>query len=119
MTPGTVRAPMASTVVEVQVAAGDAVQAGQTLLIVEAMKMEHELRAEADGRVEAVLAQVGENVEAGDVLLRIVPMQHEARAAATPDGARASPASAPASARRASGSTRCPPSLPGSGPPPG
>ena len=95
MTQRTVRAPMASTVVEVLVATGDAVHAGQPLLIVEAMKMEHELRAEADGRVEAVLAEVGESVEADDVLLRLAPMRHESPRAGRPgDGAGAAASAA-------------------------
>jgi acetyl-CoA carboxylase carboxyltransferase component len=69
--PGTIHAPMACTVVDVLVAAGDAVRAGQTLLILEAMKMEHELRADADARVFSVLARVGETVAEGDLLLHL------------------------------------------------
>ena len=66
-----IHAPMASTVVEVRVAAGDSVHAGQTLLILEAMKMEHEIRAAADGQVLAVSARAGELVAEGDLLLRL------------------------------------------------
>ncbi|MES3012396.1 MAG: acetyl-CoA carboxylase biotin carboxyl carrier protein subunit, partial [Pseudomonadota bacterium] len=47
----TIHAPMACTVVEVPVAAGQTVRAGQTLVVIEAMKMEHEIRAEADAQV--------------------------------------------------------------------
>ena len=66
-----VHAPMACTVVALQAAPGDVVRAGQALLIVEAMKMEHELRATADGRVVQVLAQVGETVAEGDLLVQL------------------------------------------------
>ena len=65
----TIRAPMACTVVEVLVAAGQAVQAGQTLLVLEAMKMEHELRAERDGQVLRVDTRAGELVAEGAVLM--------------------------------------------------
>ena len=65
-------APMACTVVKVMTAAGQSVRAGQALLIVEAMKMEHEIRAEVDSEVLAVLARAGEMVAEGDVLLQLV-----------------------------------------------
>jgi acetyl-CoA carboxylase carboxyltransferase component len=68
-----IAAPMASTVVEVAVTPGQAVRRGDLLLVVEAMKMEHEIRAEFDARVEQVLAREGEVVEAGDVLLELAP----------------------------------------------
>ena len=63
-------APMAATVVEVAVAAGQAVAPGDLLLVLEAMKMEHELRATAHGTVAEVAAQAGEVVAHGDLLLR-------------------------------------------------
>ena len=66
-----IHAPMACTVVEVRVVAGQAVQAGQTLLVLEAMKMEHEIRASADGTVLSVLARAGELVAEGDLLLQL------------------------------------------------
>ncbi|AKJ31421.1 biotin carboxylase [Caldimonas brevitalea] len=68
-----VRAPMAAAVVHLGVAAGDHVRAGQTLLVLEAMKMEHEIHAPADARVEAVLAQAGEMVAEGETLVRLAP----------------------------------------------
>ena len=54
-----IHAPMASTVVAVLVAPGEPVRTGQVLLILEAMKMEHEIRAVAAGEVLAVLARGG------------------------------------------------------------
>ena len=68
-----VRAPMASTVVEVLVAPGAAVSAGQAVVIVEAMKMEHELCAGVDGTVAELLVQAGDAVDEGDVLVRVGP----------------------------------------------
>ena len=64
-------APMAGTVVEVCVVVGESVRAGQALLILEAMKMEHELRAPADAQVVGVMTRVGELVAEGDLLLRL------------------------------------------------
>ena len=68
-----IQAPMACTVVEVLVVAGQAVRAGQPLLIVEAMKMEHEICAEADAQVLQVSARAGEMVAEGDLLIRLGP----------------------------------------------
>lgn len=61
--------PLQSQVVEVCVAVGDAVRAGDPLVIVEAMKMEHELRADTDGCVVELLCAVGDVVHEGDPLL--------------------------------------------------
>ena len=63
------RAPLAGTVVAVAVAPGDPVAAGDELLVIEAMKMEHEVRAQAPGLVREVAAAVGATVAAGDVLV--------------------------------------------------
>jgi acetyl-CoA carboxylase carboxyltransferase component len=65
----TLRSPLQSQVAEVCVAVGDTVRAGDPLVIVEAMKMEHELRAEADGCVAEVFCAVGDAVHEGDALL--------------------------------------------------
>jgi acetyl-CoA carboxylase carboxyltransferase component len=67
----TIHAPMACTVVEVLVSEGQAVRAGQALLIVEAMKMEHEICAPADAQVLAVSARAGEMLGEGDLLIRL------------------------------------------------
>ena len=65
----TVMAPMPGRVVRVLVAVGDRVTAGQAVVIVEAMKMENELRAPRDGVVREVAAREGAAVEAGAVLV--------------------------------------------------
>ena len=61
-------APMPGTVLAVHAAAGDAVAAGQLLMIVEAMKMEHRITAPRAGTLREVRAQPGDQVSAGDLL---------------------------------------------------
>lgn len=61
-------APMPGKVVRVLAAAGDAVEAGQGLLVVEAMKMQNEIRSPKSGKVERLLVKEGQNVNAGEVL---------------------------------------------------
>ena len=69
--PAPLVAPMPGLVVRVNVAPGDAVQPGQPLVVMEAMKMENELRASAPGRVRRVLATPGTAVEKGAVLVEV------------------------------------------------
>jgi propionyl-CoA carboxylase alpha chain len=64
---GSLLAPMPGTVVAVPVEPGVTVTAGETLLVLEAMKMQHAIKAPADGVVSLEVA-VGEQVAAGDVL---------------------------------------------------
>jgi biotin carboxyl carrier protein len=66
-----VKSPMPGRVMRVLVAAGDRVTAGQPVVVVEAMKMENELRAPGDGVVTAVNAQEGAAIDAGAVLVVI------------------------------------------------
>ena len=67
--PKPVRAPMPGLVVRVDVEAGQEVKAGQALGIIEAMKMENELKAEAGGVVSRVLVEAGLAAEKGAVLI--------------------------------------------------
>jgi biotin carboxyl carrier protein len=67
----TVRAPMPGKVVKVLVAADTQVKAGAGLVVVEAMKMENELRAPHDGLVREVAVREGQAVEAGERLVTI------------------------------------------------
>ena len=66
--PGSLVAPMPGRVLRVEVAEGDAVVAGQALIVLEAMKTEHTLRAPQDGVVGALRAVVGALVDAGELL---------------------------------------------------
>jgi biotin carboxyl carrier protein len=61
-------APMPGKVVRLLVKAGDHVEAGQGLLVVEAMKMQNEIRSPKSGIVERVFAKEGQPVNAGEVL---------------------------------------------------
>ncbi|HJR61277.1 MAG TPA: acetyl-CoA carboxylase biotin carboxylase subunit [Vicinamibacterales bacterium] len=64
-------APMPATVTRVNVEAGAVVRKGETLLVLEAMKMELPVRAPADGTVTAISCRVGEMVQAGAVLAEL------------------------------------------------
>jgi len=61
-------APMPGKVVRVLVKAGDEVRTGQGLLVVEAMKMQNEIRSSKNGTVERVMAVEGQAVNAGEIL---------------------------------------------------
>ena len=65
------RAPMPGSVVAVPVAVGDAVQAGDTLVIIESMKLEVSLRAECAGTVSAVSCSVGATFDKDAVLVTL------------------------------------------------
>jgi acetyl/propionyl-CoA carboxylase alpha subunit len=67
--PAPIVAPMPGLVVRINVAPGDTVEAGQGVVVMEAMKMENELRAPADARVVHVRAVEGASVEANTVLV--------------------------------------------------
>lgn len=69
--PTEVHAIIPGVVVSVSVAAGDQVTAGQQLLVVEAMKMQNELRAPREGTIERVAVGPGETIEVGNLLLVI------------------------------------------------
>ena len=65
------RAPMPGKVVEVRIAEGTAVEAGQCLVVIEAMKMQNELTAPCAGRVRRLHVSPGRPVEAGALLLEL------------------------------------------------
>ena len=67
----TITAPMPGKVVRVLVAPGDKVEAGQGLVVVEAMKMQNEMKASHAGRVATVPAREGATVAAGEILATI------------------------------------------------
>jgi propionyl-CoA carboxylase alpha chain len=69
--PGSLVAPMPGTVVRVEAAAGRRVSAGQPVLVLEAMKMEHQIVAPADGVLAEVRVAPGDQVQAGDVLATV------------------------------------------------
>jgi biotin carboxyl carrier protein len=61
-------APMPGKVIRLLVKVGDEVEAGQGLVVVEAMKMQNEIRSPKKGKVERLQAKEGQPVNAGDVL---------------------------------------------------
>ncbi len=69
--PAPVRAPMPGLIVRVNVKVGDTVQAGQGIVVMEAMKMENELRATAAGTVKSVDVTPGTAVEKGALLVAL------------------------------------------------
>ncbi|MDP6425067.1 MAG: acetyl-CoA carboxylase biotin carboxyl carrier protein subunit [Planctomycetota bacterium] len=64
-----VRASMSGAIVEASVAAGDVVTEGQTLLVIEAMKMQNPIAAPRDGSLASVHVAAGDTVAAGDLLV--------------------------------------------------
>ena len=68
---GAIISPMQGTVLQLEVAEGDHVEAGQVVAVVEAMKMENEVTSLYAGTVEAVHVQAGQGVQAGQVLLEL------------------------------------------------
>ena len=66
-----IMAPMPGLILEILVKAGDEVKKDQDLVILEAMKMENILKAEADGSVEEVLVSKGNSVDKHQVLIKL------------------------------------------------
>jgi biotin carboxyl carrier protein len=69
--PSRLNAPIPGKVVKVHVGVGDEVEAGQPLVVLEAMKMENELTAEQPGKVTVVHVEPGQTVSAGDPLAEL------------------------------------------------
>src|SRR5438309_3226331 len=84
-----VSAPFAGTVVAVWHDRHDPISAGQAIVVLEAMKMEHEVVAEVDGTVQRVDVAVGDTVEPGQRLAILEPGQNDTTTgrAAQPDDA--------------------------------
>ncbi len=66
-----VNSPMPGNILDIKVAVGDAVKNGQTLLILEAMKMENEIKAPCDGTVAGVHISKGDTVDSGALLISL------------------------------------------------
>lgn len=68
---GIISAPMPGKVLEIPVSLGDHVDIGESVLILEAMKMENELKANLSGVVQSIQVKTGESVEKNQILLEI------------------------------------------------
>ncbi len=66
-----VKSPMPGLVLDVKVEAGQSIEKGETLLILEAMKMENVIKAGADGKVKKILVNKGQAVEKGAVMIEM------------------------------------------------
>jgi 3-methylcrotonyl-CoA carboxylase alpha subunit len=82
--PEGLEAPMPGAVTQVAVAEGEAVAAGQPIVIIEAMKMEHVIRAPHAGRIVALRVRPGEQVEAGAVVAELQSAESSADAPEEP-----------------------------------
>ena len=71
---GTANSPMPGQVLKIMVQVGQKVTAGDPLILLEAMKMEHTMRAHADGIIEAILVKQGDVVGPGQVLVQIAAL---------------------------------------------
>jgi pyruvate/2-oxoglutarate dehydrogenase complex dihydrolipoamide acyltransferase (E2) component len=74
-----IRSPMQAQLVQCLITVGDTVQAGDVLLVIEAMKMEHELRAKVDGVVKEIYYSTGDAVNDNDLLLVLVQVEQKTR----------------------------------------
>ena len=68
---GKIRAPMDGAIVNLLVNAGDTVVKGQTLLILEAMKIQQQIKSDVDGVVDELIGQVGQQVKKRQLLLNV------------------------------------------------
>ncbi|MBN1300586.1 MAG: biotin/lipoyl-binding protein [Melioribacteraceae bacterium] len=68
---GAVKAPLPGVILEIKVKQGDIVETGDTLLIMEAMKMENNIKADKSGTITAVNVSNGDSVLEGDILVEI------------------------------------------------
>lgn len=66
-----IKAPMPGLVLDIKIKAGDTIEEGDTILVLEAMKMENMLKSPGTGTVKAVKVKTGEAVEKGQVLIEV------------------------------------------------
>ena len=66
-----IKSPLPGVILEIKVKEGDTVKRGQTLLVLEAMKMENDIKADRDGKVTAIKVSQGESILEGTDLIII------------------------------------------------
>lgn len=69
---GGYEAPMTAKIIEVLAKAGDEVKAGQRLIVLEAMKLQIDIKAQEDAVIDKVMVEAGSQVQQGDVLVKMV-----------------------------------------------
>ncbi|MBM4355924.1 MAG: pyruvate carboxylase subunit B, partial [Deltaproteobacteria bacterium] len=74
---GTITAPMPGMIVKVMVKEGDAVEKGSLLLVLEAMKMQNEIKSPVTGKVRKVAVAAGDSIETRGIMLEIEPVKAE------------------------------------------
>jgi len=72
---GSIEAPMHGLLLEIKVTSGDSVKTGDTLAVLEAMKMQHEILADIDGTVDEIYGSAGVQIAADDLILTITPAE--------------------------------------------
>ena len=72
-----VASPMPGKIVKIPVSVGDVVSAGQTLIVVEAMKMQSEFKATGDKIVQAILVKEGDTVDSHQVMIKLENINNE------------------------------------------
>ena len=70
---GTITVPMQGTIVKIEVEVGQEVEAGQSLLVLEAMKMENQINSDVSGTVAEIKVSAGDTVGGGDIVMVITP----------------------------------------------
>ncbi len=68
---GSIKAPLPGSIIKVNVNVGDSIKVGDTVMVMEAMKMENNIQAETAGTVKAIKANVGDTVMQDDVLIEL------------------------------------------------
>ena len=68
---GNISVPMKGTIVKIQVAEGDKVEAGDILVVLEAMKMENNIASDVNGTIAEITIEEGDSVGAGDIIILI------------------------------------------------
>ncbi len=66
-----IEAPLPGTITDIKVKVGDKVKAGDTILVLEAMKMQNNIEAENDGEITSVMVKIGDSVMEGSLLVTI------------------------------------------------
>lgn len=69
--PNSIKAPIPGTVLKINCKKGDAVEAGDTVMLLEAMKMQNEINAAVSGKIDSIEVKEGDSVMEGDTLLII------------------------------------------------